>query len=304
MDITLYIIGVVIAFGDPLFYSICNIIDAYYVNHSFRHFTSIIIYNSIISLLFLPVVFILDFPQFPPVSLLPIIFIVGAIECFYQFPYFYALKNADTSLVASLFSIGRIFVPVLAFFIVGEQLVWWQYLGFFLITIATFFESKKPGSFQVNKAFLFMLGTSLFFAIQTVLYKYIFESVSWGTGFVSVWIVAFMCAMSMLIYPKTISRLKKDFPVLKKNWKIFVVEELFDSMGGWCYTFATSLIPVSVVKGVSSTQSIVVLLLSIGLSKTKRFTSLIDEDAHKKIIKRKLFFYVLILTGAIIIIWR
>ena len=54
--------------------------------------------------------------------------LVSLIDTFYQIPYYYAVKHVDTSIMAALFSIGKIIVPILAYFVVGEHLTSSQYV--------------------------------------------------------------------------------------------------------------------------------------------------------------------------------
>lgn len=63
-------------------------------------------------------------------EVLPYAVAVSFISVFYLFPYYAALRETDTSVVAALFSLERVFVPLWAYLIVGEVVKPSQYVGF------------------------------------------------------------------------------------------------------------------------------------------------------------------------------
>lgn len=303
MNESLYILGILVAFADPALYSLSNIIDNYYVNHSFRHIVSVVIFGTAISVLFLPVIWLIDAPGMLPIELIPVTIVLAAIAFLYQFPYFQAMQNSDTSIIAALFSLGRIFVPVLAFFFVGEQLHLWQYGGFTIVTIASIILAKTPGKhFRLNRSFFLMFIVVFLLAVESVLYKYIFQEVSWGTGVLWVWLFEIIFVLLAFLHPKTLQYLREDFPAIRKKWNVFLGQGVIDLTAGFGYTYAIYLIPVSIVKGIGSTQSLFVLLFSWILSRT-RAGKILKEDLEKTALRKKIILYGIIILGTAIIIW-
>jgi drug/metabolite transporter (DMT)-like permease len=72
---------------------------------------------------FLPLLWIEGSPGFLPARLIPYVILMGAMEFGYYWLYYEALKHEDTSIVSSLFSIGKVFIPLGAFFILSERLL-------------------------------------------------------------------------------------------------------------------------------------------------------------------------------------
>lgn len=297
----MYFIGIFFAFLEPLIYSFSNLIDNYYANHSFKYVSSVVFYSRIFSLPFIPLVFLIDIPSMPQGNEWFYIIAAGVVGFLYA-PFFYSsLKSMDTSMVAALFSIGRIFVPVLAFFAVEERLQFWQYGGIAIILVSTMLLSKKKAKWKISAAFFYMSIAAILLSVESVLYKKIFETADWSTGFVWGWLLSDAAAMLMFLFPKYLKQIKQDFAVAKKRMPVFLGQGVIDTIAEGSYLYAVSLIPVTVVKGISSTQPIFVLLFSVVLSRT-RYKKLLDEDYSAQRIKHKIFYYILIVVGTVIII--
>ena len=89
----------------------------------------------------------------PTLPSLTVIFIVGAIDVFYQIPYYIALRKVDTLITVALFSLGKVSVPILAYFIVGEKLSIMQYVGFGIILLSSFLLNFNRKQLKLNIAF-------------------------------------------------------------------------------------------------------------------------------------------------------
>ena len=88
------------------------------------------------------------------------------------YPYYLSLEAEETSIVVSLFSLGRVFLALFAYFLLGELLSVWQYLGMFVIVIAGAISTYDGGPHKVlKKSFWYMMGCSMLWALQMVMYK-------------------------------------------------------------------------------------------------------------------------------------
>src|SRR3989344_6570196 len=147
-----------IAFLAPAFYALSNVLDNFLANKKFKNPTTLAFYTSSFNILFLPVVFVFLNPKIPPVSALPILFLLGLINILYLYPYYKGLQSDDTSIAISFFGLGRIFIPILAFFIVGEVLMASQYLGVGLIVLSSTLLSLRGWrqNFKFSRAFWYI----------------------------------------------------------------------------------------------------------------------------------------------------
>ena len=137
---------IIFALLEPFFHGFANVIDNHFTNNLFKKTTTLVFFASFTNILFLPIIFLLDFPSFITPSQIPFFIILGLTGIGYLYPYYKALQNDDTSIVVSLFSLGKIFVPLLAFLLVGEILAISQYIGFFVVILIALFWGKDLGT--------------------------------------------------------------------------------------------------------------------------------------------------------------
>ena len=292
---------ILISLISPLMHGVANVLDNYLANKLFKNIWTLTFYSSLLNVVFIPFVFLIQIPDFPPQHLLIFFFIVAIIDVLYLIPYYKALQQEDTSVITALFSLGRIFVPIFAFFTIGETLSSTQYVGFLIVILcgaATTFNSKSR--FKFNTSFFYMIICSIMLAIQAVVYKYIFNQVSWSTGFL--WPIIFSCLISLFflfipVLRKDIWLSRKDFT---KNLPVFVSEEIFTFIGSGAGMYAISLASVSLVKSISSFQAIFVLIYAIILHRF--FPTIFREDISYKSVCRKIILFIIMIGGIILIV--
>jgi transporter family protein len=297
---TSYFTGILAAFAEPVFHAWANILDNYFSNKIFDRLIPLLFFSNVVGLFILPIIWIFDSPSSVSWNAGVILFVISLTEVAYLYPYYWALRLADTSVVASLFSLGTIVVPFLAFLFVGERLTGWQYLGVFLLTVSSVLLALDIRKMKLNRAFALMLIVSTILATQSVLLKYVYEhGVSWGTSVV--WMVLFQLLITgiLMCAPQNISAAKD---ILKKTAS---VSPLFAGMEllGWCGNLGSSYalyrIPVSIARGISSTQPIFVLLYAtlFGRSWSGLFKEYLGKDGATK----KIILFVLTIVGIILV---
>lgn len=95
---------------------------------------------------------------------------VGFLDIVYLYPYYTAMKVIDTSIVAALFSLGQITIPVMTYLWLDERLSLTQYIGFAIIIMSSIALSIKGTKIpKLNRAFYYMVGASLLRAFYVVL---------------------------------------------------------------------------------------------------------------------------------------
>ncbi|MEO5646463.1 MAG: EamA family transporter [Candidatus Paceibacterota bacterium] len=297
---SLYLIGVFAAFVAVFFHAWSNIFDNFFSGVVFKNLTVLQFFSALTELVFIPIVLIFDFPKIVSLELFGLIAILALMDVLYTYPYYWALKRMDTSVITSLFSIGKIFVPLFAFFVAGERLLSLQYVGFFLVIISSVFLTLDIKKLRFDKALFFMLLVSLILTAQGVLYKYVFnQGASWGT--VVVWMALYhliFIAVPMLAKSNR-KDLKGSVQLLKGRKGLFFLNQFLGWGGEAVYMLAIFLIPVSVVKGITSTQSIFVLLFAVFFAKNGN--AVFHEQIRKETIWKKAALLVFIVIGAILI---
>ena len=122
-----------ISFLAPFFYASSVVIESFLSLAVFKRPLVMLFFVSLTNALFTPFVLFLGFPTIPSLQSWGIYLLIAIIDIGYLYPYYMALKKTDTSIVSSLFSLGKIFVPVLAFILLKDTLTLPQYIGFFII---------------------------------------------------------------------------------------------------------------------------------------------------------------------------
>lgn len=295
-----YFWGIVLAFLGPIMHGWANIIDNYFTNKIFKKLEVLVFISQIFGLLLLPIVCWIDLPHLVSIKSLAILFVIALIDIFYLFPYYYSLRHADTSVVAALFSVGKLFVPLFAFLFIHEQLSSHQYIGFFILTLSSIILSVDFKKMTLNKAFAAMLGVSMMLAAQSVLLKYVYESgVGWGSSVLWMNLFQFIIASSFLLNPKNFQELSVSVTKIKSVGKLFLLSEILSWGGTLSGYYALYFIPVSVSKGIGSTQPVFVLIYAFLFMKfaPKLFKEYLGKDG----VVKKIVLFVLTIIGVILI---
>lgn len=297
------ILALIAAFLSPFFYAASNIFDSYLSNRVFKHTGSIIFFNAFFPILFLPLLWLFGSPKIISLSILFPVIIIALIEILYQVPYYKSLQKEDTSIVVSLFALGKCFVPVLAFLIVKEQLHSWQYLGFFLIIASSAlltYEPKKKVRFNVS--LFYMLGTSIILAFQTVLYKYTVTTsgATWDTVFL--WSTLFSSFFSLFIFfSKSCRRdIYKSITHIKTYLTPFFAQNFCTWTAEAMQAFSVAIIPVTVFSGIESSQPLFVIATELLFANTAG--KIISGRNREHFTPKKIVLYITILIGVMLIV--
>ena len=280
-----------IAFLNPIFYGISNVVDSHLSNNLFKRNSTVVFYCSITNILSIPVLFLFGTPQPLTLAILPFILAVGILEFLYIIPYFLALRSIDTSIIAALFTLGKITIPFLAYFIVDEKLQIIQYIGFAIIIFFTIILSiNNFKTVKINKAFYLMLLSSFFLAVQVVMYKAVLEEFTWVSTAFYTCIFSFSCALSMFFIKPIRTDIISSFGTYRKNIKLLISNEAAAQTAYLGTIFSLSYFPVLAVEAIGATQPLFVLLYGVILYKL--FGDKFKEDINrrqiiKKIIDRK-----------------
>ncbi len=290
---------ILIAFLEPVLHASVNILDSNLTNRLFKSAWLITILVAFSTVLFLPLIWIFDPPTNLPLNLLPFFVVVAFIELFYSYPYYKALQNADTSIAISLFSLGKIFVPILAFVFIKESLLPIQYFGFFLIIGSSFaLTFNRQARFRLNKSFFYMLLASALLAIEVVIYKYIFDQVGWSTGFVWVLGISGVMGLFTILLPKVRQSIKLELPALKKYYWLILLIGGIGFFGNIGFTYAVSQVPATVARTIDSFQPMFVLFYAVIF---KRFFPIsFKEEVDIRSLAKKVVLFIITVIGVVL----
>lgn len=297
----MYIIGIIAILVGTGFHAGANILDNYFSGKIFKRLANLIFFSALANLLFLPFIFFIEKPDTVSLFSFGIIFLIAAINILYQYPYYKALRETETSIVSSLFSLGKIFTPLIASIMVKEHLNSIQYLGFFIIILASVVLTFDFKLFRFKESFLLMLFVSIILVIQAVLFKFIYEKgVTWGTSVIWVTVINFLISLVFIFFPKNYSDVVISFKKIRSFGKLFLLNHFLTWGGDVIGLYALYLIPVSVYEGIGSSQPIFVLLISFLFTGKKR--KRLNEFTDKKNIWKKIVFFAIIVVGTLMVI--
>lgn len=291
-----------IALTIPFLFGVANVIDNYVSTTITKGTSTVVFYSAIFNILFLPLLCVYGLPGVPHAAAdWGVIAIIAVLEVLWLFPYFKAYEYEDTSVVASLFSLGKICVPIFAFFIVGEVLQPVQYIGFIIIIFASaVLTAEDVRSLKFNNSFMLMLLSSAIFALQAVLYKEIFFTVDWVTGFFWTRVCSFFVVLFLLIHANTRSEVLAHLKNFKRLVVPFTLVELATFLGMAAFTYVLTSQSATVVESIAALQPICALLLAVIFS--KRFPEFFSEKVEKKDVLQKVGFFVLMIIGVSLVI--
>ncbi len=292
----MYFIGILAAFISPASHSLSNIFDAYISGNLFKKTTTTIFYANITNI-FGPMALLFIAPiQLIPINFVPYVILIGLINVGYLFPYYTALKTTDTSTVAALFSLEKIFIPFWGYMIVKEILQPVQYVGLGIIILASLaLNLEKTNQIKINKGFWLMLLTTVMLSFETVFYKKILQEIDWVSAAFWSAMLTYLLRWTILFQKSARQDIIKNFSKYKTNFSKFCFIEIFDQLGNLAPVFALSAIPVLVETSISSTQPIFVIIY--GFILTKLFGNRFKENFSCQKIIKKLICFIFIAAG-------
>jgi drug/metabolite transporter (DMT)-like permease len=291
-----------IAFLSPAFYGICSIYDSLLINKSFKNPMTLTFYASLFTVIFIPFLFLFYRFSLPSISFLPIFLLLGIINVSYLYPYYRGLQRDDTSTAISFFGLGRIFIPIWAFFIISEKLTPGEYIGIALVIAGSVLLSMQGSlkNIKFSKAILYILLASLITSFDGVLMKYLFEhGVSVGIGVAGEIFFSFLFTLLFLLHKKTRLDIVNNFSVFKSKFHLFFAEEAANFVAFFSGSFALSLAPVSLVRGIGVLTPFFVLAYAKVLD--RKFPHLFNEQKGTGVTFKKVFLFSITALGVFLI---
>lgn len=207
-------------------FAVCNLIDGHFTTGKLASPYGRMVLFNIFTLFLLPIAYFSFHIKPLPYHLYPWVLASGTTFFLYVIPYLKALKISDTSTVVSLFTLARIFVPFLAYFIVGETLSPPEILGFIIVVLGALWHAYEPHKAKLNfQLILQMTLCGVLMAGYCVFSKRIFNEIHWIDGLFYIYGVAACSAFSLLLDPRLrpeIIETIKAFPPVATSYSLVV----------------------------------------------------------------------------------
>lgn len=298
----------IIALIAPLAHAAVNHIDKHLIARYLKgsEVGSLVLFSALFAVVALPFVFWMDSAVLSISTRDSVLLmfngglLVAAYIC-----YFYALNKDEASFVAPLFQLVPIFGFFLGYFVLGEVLTRQQFLGSLLIVGgACILSVELHGQHMRLKSavLLLMVGSSLLYALNAVLFKFVAETQQyfWPALF---WDFLGKVVFGILIF-LTISNYRHQIiNVLKENKKSMLalngLSEILAVIGEGALVFAVLLAPVALVQVVGGFQPLFVFLFGILL--TLFWPAFGKESLHRRALIQKTLGIALIIAGTVVI---
>lgn len=293
---------ILVAILSPFFDALATMIESVLSNNTFKRQTTMIFYISLMDAMFVPLVFVFGMPTIPTTECLWMYAILGLFDIVYLYPYFTAMKVIDTSIVAALSSLGQVIVPIMSFFLLGEVLSLHQYIGFAIIIMASVALSIKGTRMpKLSRAFWYMVMASLAISCRIVLVKCVMTiDGNWVNTIVYPSLVSGILPFSFLLFKKFRKDIRRNFPPYLEKFRVFALNELICFFVMLCSVYGLSALSPVVSSAIGSLQPIFLLTSCCFL--TSFYNCVIKEKLTRRIIMKKMFCFVLIILGVILVV--
>ena len=254
-----------IAFLSPLFFAISVLIESFLSLDVFKKPATMCFYVSLTNAIFVPLLLFFGLPTMPSLQCWMIYLVLAIIDIAYLYPFYMALKKTDTSIVSSLFTIGKIFVPIMSFVILKDVLSLQQYIGFAIVILASLILTTKQGvKFKVNKAFYLMFLSSFLLAFRIVLAKLALTTdATWVNTMFYPNLISGALIFAFLAFKKLRPDIREHFADYKKNVKLFVLIEFITFLAVLTSVYALSKLSPTISSAIDATEPLFLLAIAM-----------------------------------------
>lgn len=239
------------------------------------------IFTSLFAILFIPL-FDIVFPPLESIFILAIVVIIYAITDRLNIEARYGL---DPSVFSMLKQLSTVFLIILGFIFLKEELVTKKIIGSIIIIFANILLTFESGKFKINKYFIMSLISNFLFAIAMLINVNISDN--FNLGIYTIITVSFPALLIFIFEKHTIKELKKEFK--RYNKKDFLISAFM-----WCVMLISSVRAYQI-----GNVSVVAPLLTLTAILNTLYEYFISKN-RKKVIQ-KIIAATLIIIGVILI---
>jgi drug/metabolite transporter (DMT)-like permease len=254
----------------PLFFAMITLLD----DNLLRHVYKGALPGSAISGCFamIPAALILLFNRAAilDANLILILLAAGGITVVGYYFYFRGLESDDPSVIAAILCLMPAAIPLVAHFLVGEELSGASIIGFGLLIATGFIYSLSDiRHFKFSKALIPVTIAAVAFDVAAVANKYVFTKADFYAAYLYFALGMAIAGVGFLIALKqrrpTVSIRKAYRENSRKILLLLILVEGLSILAEFIHGKALSLGPVSLVQGLENLQSFYVLLIAIAL---------------------------------------
>lgn len=293
-----------IALINPIAHAFINHFDKYLISKFIKGGAvgALILFSSLFAVVLLPILFVINPEILTGITTFraAVLMVNGTFLTIAILLYLYAIESEEASIVAPLFQLIPVFGFIFGYFILGETISGNEMWAAALIVIGGIILSLElagRGTRFKWKLALLMLGSSIFYAVNAV----IFKSIAVEQGFVDAlfWDMLGKVLLGIVLFLAVRSYREQFINLLKSNkYTIIglnVVNEIIGLAGEIALILAVMFAPVVLVQSVGGLQPMFVFLFAVLF--TVFLPKFAQESFTKKDIAQKVIGIVIITAG-------
>ena len=293
-----------IALINPVVHAFVNHFDKFLLSKYMKGGTvgALIMFSSLFAVVALPIIYIINPSVLSSVSFTQGLILMGngVFLTLAILLYLYAIDLDEASYVAPFFQLIPLFGLFFGFLILGETLTTNQLIagGFILLgSLLLSVELAGGGSKIKGKLVLLMIGSSLFYSVNAVIFKSVAES----QGFLDslFWDFLGKFLFGVVLFFAVRSYREQFIHLLKVSRSriigLNIINEVLSLIGEMALVFAVLFAPVALVQSVGGLQPAFVLI--IGIILTLFFPKFGKEALETKFLAQKIIGIVIITFG-------
>lgn len=236
-----------------------------------------------------------------PVSLAILSITAGFLTLVFYYFYFKGLASDSPSVVVALLSLTPATIPFFAHFIVHEQLLPMQIVGFMIVLLASLgLAVSDLRKFQFSKALIYVVFAVIFIDIASIMTKYVYQRADFypaylyfsvGMGLGGIFYLLINLAENKRVGLEIAASIKKLLPII-------IITEMLGIAAEFTVNLAISRGPVSLVRVIESIQPMFVLLIALALYPF--WPKYFREAKEGKLIKKLILMTIIIIGLGII----
>ncbi len=284
----------------PALYSVSSFIDKYVIEQKVKSFATLTILGGCVALPFALGIFAVRGFTVYPLEQTILILLAGIGMELSLLPHYKAISLDDISTVTPVFQIIPVFVLILSYVFLGEQLTAEQFIGFWIVITGAFLLSRdKPNGtiFAIKKSFGWVMLAGILWAVPAIIFKFVTVQQGFWDALAYEFLGVSIGAFILFLIP----RFGKGFIYDVRNvsggvWGILLSNEFIYLIGRLFGFYAIAVAPaIALVSALNGTMPLFTLVFGIILSVW--FPYIVKEDIRKAVVAHKLVAILLIGAG-------
>ena len=262
----------IFALAAPFFWALVHVLDEYCIDNVLERPWMGVVTSSLASIVvycFVP--FLVPYPLWTQVETHWVLmaFGVGILIQLSQFFYFNALSYSEAGIVAAYWNFVPAFLPLVSFLVYSDVLSLREYLGIFILIIASTSMCLLDFHHKTRGVTLFlMLIASFFQVVAYTLMTDIYAHVNFFLAYTFIISGLIFCGIVPLVFKTVRKEIYTTFRGKSSTTAFFLLIELANLIALGCAQMAIKLGDASLVAAVETTIPAFVFLLSVAFVKS------------------------------------